>query len=494
MTASTPKNIPAITYYPFTQMTKNVTVTGTPNKTMSFEYSADNERILKSESYGTTQNSNYYIRGNNDYPITEKTNTNNTLNDKIYIYGPTGLIAVKDGYFTYFVIKDHLGSVRILFDPGGYAVATYDYSPFGTLMRETGNVDVVYKFTGQEYDSETALYNFRARLYDDEIGIFYAVDPSGQNFSPYSYAGNNPVLYIDKDGRIFGIDDLLFIGILATVGGYTGGAIANQNLNPFQWNWNSSNTWKGIGIGALSGAFIGSGIVVGGTYGVAVGNSVANTIFSGTSSGDWWKSALVGFASGYVGATGAFGWVKEGELLKKLAVQAGLSTFNSIGNNWARGDELFSDVRIGLGPVTFNVGKGQRLLNLGNNWFNAGVYSLGFLNLLTGGSVDWEPNSLSLNFKGGVTSWFINNVLGAQAWANGTMFNASGNYLVGHEGTHVWQSRFFGNPNFSFDYLFSTFQSFLMDPYASTSIFHSRFFRAYYYNFFEQQAEATLWR
>lgn len=52
ITIATPKNIPSIDYDPFTQMTKSITVTGTPSKTMTFNYSADNERVLKTESSG----------------------------------------------------------------------------------------------------------------------------------------------------------------------------------------------------------------------------------------------------------------------------------------------------------------------------------------------------------------------------------------------------------------------------------------------------------
>ncbi|HOJ06952.1 MAG: hypothetical protein HND40_08240 [Ignavibacteriota bacterium] len=52
ITTATPKNIPTISYDPFTQMKKSITVSGSLNKTMSFNYSADNERVLKTESSG----------------------------------------------------------------------------------------------------------------------------------------------------------------------------------------------------------------------------------------------------------------------------------------------------------------------------------------------------------------------------------------------------------------------------------------------------------
>ncbi len=89
ITTSLPKGLNPISYDPFTQMTKGITVSGTPTKTMSFQYSADNERIFKNEKQGTTNDNNLYICGNSDYPITEKAKLNNNLTDRIYIYGPT---------------------------------------------------------------------------------------------------------------------------------------------------------------------------------------------------------------------------------------------------------------------------------------------------------------------------------------------------------------------------------------------------------------------
>jgi RHS repeat-associated protein len=62
---------------------------------------------------------------------------------------------------------------------------------------------VNYKFTGQEYDGEIALHNFRARLYDSEAGIFYAMDPARQIASPFGYAGGNPIINVDPDGEFF---------------------------------------------------------------------------------------------------------------------------------------------------------------------------------------------------------------------------------------------------------------------------------------------------
>jgi len=118
---------------------------------MTFNYSADNERILKNEKQGTTNNNYVYIRGNNNYPITEKINLNSVLNDKIYIYRLTGLIAVKDGSTFNYILKDHLCSIRVVVDTLGEIVSYGDYDPWGMILngRSINFVfaDDKYKFT-----------------------------------------------------------------------------------------------------------------------------------------------------------------------------------------------------------------------------------------------------------------------------------------------------------------------------------------------------------
>lgn len=57
-------------------------------------------------------------------------------------------------------------------------------------------------YTGRELDSETELYYYRARYYDDNTGRFPSEDPirfkAGTNF--YAYVLNNPVNDIDPTG------------------------------------------------------------------------------------------------------------------------------------------------------------------------------------------------------------------------------------------------------------------------------------------------------
>ena len=61
-------------------------------------------------------------------------------------------------------------------------------------------------FTGHEHLDDVGLIHMNGRLYDPEIGRFISADPTlqfatnSQNHNRYSYVGNNPMKYVDKDG------------------------------------------------------------------------------------------------------------------------------------------------------------------------------------------------------------------------------------------------------------------------------------------------------
>lgn len=61
-----------------------------------------------------------------------------------------------------------------------------------------------YKYTGKERDNESTYDYFGARYYDSRIGRWGSVDTlfsKHYDFSPYNYVLNNPLHFIDKNGR-----------------------------------------------------------------------------------------------------------------------------------------------------------------------------------------------------------------------------------------------------------------------------------------------------
>ncbi|MFZ1516119.1 MAG: RHS repeat-associated core domain-containing protein, partial [Saprospiraceae bacterium] len=106
----------------------------------------------------------------------------------------------------YFFHPDHIGSSTFLTDEDGNPYQFLLYLPFGESMAEqkAGGYSTKYRFTGKEVDEETGLYYFGARYYDPRISQWFGVDPLAEvyyDYGAYVYTANNPIKYIDPDGR-----------------------------------------------------------------------------------------------------------------------------------------------------------------------------------------------------------------------------------------------------------------------------------------------------
>ncbi len=116
-----------------------------------------------------------------------------------------------------FYHTDHLGSSSVITDVNGILVQETASYPFGhprnDFIADPNNpFRADYKFTGKEKDKETGLMYYEARYYEPVTGRFVSVDPVAEEPAEWlltkpqltnvcSYTGNNPLKYIDLEGK-----------------------------------------------------------------------------------------------------------------------------------------------------------------------------------------------------------------------------------------------------------------------------------------------------
>ena len=120
------------------------------------------------------------------------------------------------------------------------------------LAREKSGVGIYqYKYNGKEWQDELGLnmYDFHARNYMPDIGRTSSQDPHAENYyhlSSYSFLNNNPLLFVDPDGKDFIISyydkdgknqEYRFTGQSAGVGGnYHDNKFVNDFITAYNYN------------------------------------------------------------------------------------------------------------------------------------------------------------------------------------------------------------------------------------------------------------------
>ena len=103
---------------------------------------------------------------------------------------------------------NHLGNACLELDFEGDIISYEEYHPFGTTSYRSGRSETEvsmkrYKYNGKERDEETGFYAYGMRYYAAWICRFVSVDPlqfKYQYYTPFQYAGNKPISFIDLDG------------------------------------------------------------------------------------------------------------------------------------------------------------------------------------------------------------------------------------------------------------------------------------------------------
>jgi len=255
---------------------KEIQRVGEDKKWLRFDYDAMGHRIAKHvyDNTGTTlEKSTYYVldaQGNQvsmyEHEVASETAQYNLVERNIYGSSRLGTFTKSFNLLSYttntsnisqvngfkqYEFTNHLGNVLTVFSDikipldenpdgvvDGHSVCirnVSDYSPFGVSLDGRTIQSDFYRhgFNGMEKDDELKgmgnSYDFGARMYDSRVGRFLKIDDFSNKFpskTPYSFAGNIPLLCIDNNG-----DSVLFYSASGKYLGYSNDNSRYEGIN-----------------------------------------------------------------------------------------------------------------------------------------------------------------------------------------------------------------------------------------------------------------------
>jgi len=163
----------------------------------------------------------------------------------IYENGSLKQIMLPEGYWQngvfYYYLKDHLGDTRIVINSSGTIIEKSHYYPSGMRFADTSTSNssaLPFRYNGKEMETMNGLnqMDYGARRRYSGLPIWTGPDELREKYysiSPYAYCMNNPVKYVDPDGKdvhIAKADRAEILGYINSLSAGTFGINKNGNL------------------------------------------------------------------------------------------------------------------------------------------------------------------------------------------------------------------------------------------------------------------------
>ncbi|WP_294310216.1 RHS repeat-associated core domain-containing protein [uncultured Chryseobacterium sp.] len=229
-----------------------------------------------------------------------------------------------------FLHKDYIGSILAISDEAGNKLEQRHFDAWGNLTHlQIGSGNIITDkntidatslllergYTGHEHFAEVGIIHMNGRLYDPLLRRFLNADENiqdpynTQNYNKYGYVLNNPLMFNDPSGEIFGIGETIVSAII--IGAMVGAASYVVSAIILGSKFTLQGFFKAQFFGAISGAV---------TFGI--GSAFTSTAVVGAL-GNVGAAAVQALAHGL--AQGVLSMMQTGDLS-----QAGMSAITAV--------------------------------------------------------------------------------------------------------------------------------------------------------------------